>query len=199
MQTPRRILLVGVKKEKKSNPMGQSGFQLSVGLSKMDSREEIDSFARANYPAVFRMVRHLTGSYHEAEEVTQIAFIKATERWNTFRGEADRRTWVMQIAYREMIRFRRRLKVLLNLDAAAEKGNRDQYAVDGEWLLELLGTLPKAQKEAFVLHHIEDLSFAEIAIVTGVPEGTAKARAHYARESLKKKIQHLELEVEHVH
>ena len=51
-------------------------------------------------------------------------------------------------------------------------------------LVAALRRLPEAQRRAIVLHHLGDLSVAEVARVEGCPEGTVKARLSRGRAAL---------------
>ena len=51
-------------------------------------------------------------------------------------------------------------------------------------LVAALNELPAAQREAIVLHHLADLSVAEISRELEVPEGTVKARLARGRAAL---------------
>jgi RNA polymerase sigma factor (sigma-70 family) len=51
-------------------------------------------------------------------------------------------------------------------------------------LVDALRRLPVEQRRALVLHHILDLSVADIATETAVPVGTVKARLRRARQAL---------------
>jgi RNA polymerase sigma-70 factor (ECF subfamily) len=69
-------------------------------------------------------------------------------------------------------------------DPLAEMSNRDMI----ERLEVALGDLPPSYGEVFVLHHIEDVSYEEIASMTGDSVGSLKVRAHRARMLLKEAI-----------
>lgn len=43
-------------------------------------------------------------------------------------------------------------------------------------------------KAAFLLHELEELSVAEVAMVLGIPEGTVKSRLFQARERLRSRL-----------
>ncbi len=47
-----------------------------------------------------------------------------------------------------------------------------------------LATLPEEKREAFVLKHVEGMSYEEMAAVTGARIPTLKMRVHRAREAL---------------
>jgi len=48
-----------------------------------------------------------------------------------------------------------------------------------------IGALPAEQQQTVRLHYVEGLKLREIAILTGSPLGTIKARLHHARERLR--------------
>lgn len=51
-------------------------------------------------------------------------------------------------------------------------------------LVAALRRLPEEQRQAIVLHHLADLSVAEIAVQTDTPTGTVKARLARGRRAL---------------
>ena len=56
-------------------------------------------------------------------------------------------------------------------------------------LLAALADLPADQRAAFLLQAEGDLSVADIASATGVPQETAKTRLRYARAKLRQAIE----------
>ena len=58
-------------------------------------------------------------------------------------------------------------------------------------LREALDDLPAEQREVFVMHELEDMSFREISDITGVPVNTLISRKHYAIEKLREKLRYL--------
>src|SRR5690606_6429617 len=48
--------------------------------------------------------------------------------------------------------------------------------------------LPEEQREVFLLRHLGDVPFQEIATITGVGENTVKSRMRYALERLQKAL-----------
>jgi RNA polymerase sigma factor, sigma-70 family len=55
-------------------------------------------------------------------------------------------------------------------------------------LWQALEELPPAQKQVFIWHELEQLSFAEIAEITGEPTGKLILRKHYAVMHLRKRL-----------
>lgn len=56
---------------------------------------------------------------------------------------------------------------------------------DIEELQGALTTLPEEQREVVLLKQLGGLTYAEIAVIQGVPEGTVKSRLHLALKSLR--------------
>jgi RNA polymerase sigma factor (sigma-70 family) len=67
------------------------------------------------------------------------------------------------------------------VDPADSVNSREQAAQ----LLRLIGALPEAQREAFLLQQEADMSVEEIAQATGVSRETAKSRLRYALAKLR--------------
>ncbi len=55
-------------------------------------------------------------------------------------------------------------------------------------VFEAIGGLPSEEQGTVRLHYVEGLKLREIAILTGVPVGTLKARLHHARARLRKSL-----------
>ena len=64
--------------------------------------------------------------------------------------------------------------------------------VDSRDMLErfeiVLQELPPSYRETFVLHHVQDISYEDIATLTGDSVGSLKVRAHRARKLLRERL-----------
>jgi RNA polymerase sigma-70 factor (ECF subfamily) len=144
---------------------------------------------------VFRVTARLVGE-HEAEDVTQDAFLRAYHRLGRFRGEASFRTWLLRIAHNSAMdalgRRRRRadsddaddLEQAPDVEEArrpAERLERSERLRRLEGKLELLRS---EHRTVLVLRDVEGLSYEEIAEVTAMPVGSVKGRLHRARGEL---------------
>ena len=65
-----------------------------------------------------------------------------------------------------------------------------------EALVEALTALPKPQREVFMMHELEGISFKEMSEASGVPMGTLLTRKKYAVEALKKALTEIHTETE---
>lgn len=124
------------------------------------------------------------GNVDEAEDCVAEAFARALARWDRIARYDDPEAWVRRVALNVARSRWRRLRRQV-LGARAE-GSTGPVGEDHAALLAALKRLPIAQREAIVLHHLADLSVAEVAIHQGVPVGTVKARLSRGRRSLAK-------------
>jgi RNA polymerase sigma-70 factor, ECF subfamily len=149
---------------------------------------------------LYRFLRQLTRHVETAEDLTQQTFVKALGSLEKFEGRCSMRTWLHRIAFREYAGWRRRHRILapLNPSWAAKDQSFDDVA-DEQGLLIALDKLHPAQKEAFLLFEVQELSLEEIAEVTGDSVGTIKSRLHHARQKLKSLLAVAYQEVIHEH
>jgi RNA polymerase sigma-70 factor (ECF subfamily) len=140
---------------------------------------------------IYGLALTLTGSPADAEEVAQDTFVRAHRALRGYGAERVRelrlRAWLHRIALnvvRNRVRVRRVATVAL--DAASEladdrRGGPESVVVGRESASELralVSSLPVAYRDAVVLRHVQQLSYAEAAEVLGRPVGTVKANVH---------------------
>ena len=148
--------------------------------------EVAEQFVRTHYPAVFRILRHLTRSREDAEDLTQQSFLAARANIDRYRGAAGLKTWLHRIAFNEYSQWKRKRRhtAPLSHERPVEEPGFGSF-IEGETLLRALTTLSDKHREAIVLHEVEELSVAEVAQILKVPVGTVKARLFYARRHLR--------------
>ncbi len=138
------------------------------------------------YPDLFRFLRYLTESEEAAGDLTQQTMISAWKALGGFRAGASLRTWLHRIAFHEYTRWRKAKPASLSLEEAGEIAGGSGLPLPEMLSLELaLKRLPDEQREVFLLHHLQELSIADIAEVQGVAEGTIKSRLFVARGRLR--------------
>jgi RNA polymerase sigma-70 factor (ECF subfamily) len=147
-----------------------------------------EAIYRENVGRVYALCVRMTGDAHEAESMTQEAFVRAWERLGDFRGESAFSTWMHHVAVsvvltsrRATLRRLRRVRTtddLERLDAPAPAARIPEAGVDLERAIALL---PEGARIVFVLHAIEGYSHGEIAGMLGITENTSRAQLHRAR------------------
>lgn len=124
--------------------------------------------------------------------------IRTRERYEV---KAAFSTFVYQMAHNRLIDYYRKVsgKLPVSYDDDSEKSQNwliddRQLPIDTqidtsrkvERLMEAIGNLPEAQREAFLLKEEGGLSLEEIAEATGVNRETVKSRLRYAVNKLRK-------------
>jgi RNA polymerase sigma-70 factor (ECF subfamily) len=104
------------------------------------------------------------------------------------------RAWAYGIARRRVYQeYRRRKEPTQSLDeAGAEElpgATEPEPAVSADEVRRGLEAIPEAQREALWLHYFEEMSYEEIARVTGASLGTVRSRMHYGKRALKSALE----------
>jgi RNA polymerase sigma-70 factor (ECF subfamily) len=147
----------------------------------------------AHQDRLFTIALRTGGNRHDAEELVQDAFVRAYRalaEWPAARiREVRLRGWLTTIllnAGRNRARVKRVPTTELVFDPGAEPAadplaRRDER----ETWARLLAGLSPVQRTAVVLRHVDGMSYAEIAVAVGRPEGTVKAHVHRGLAALR--------------
>jgi len=142
-------------------------------------------------PGLLRYAARMLGSRDVAADAVAEGFVRAYRHLASCRDPARLRTWLYRIvANRCKSHLARRPTADVSLDEAPPVADpRDnEAAVERAEQLALveraLMTLSLEKREAFVLKHVEGMSYEEMAAATGERIPTLKMRVHRAREAL---------------
>ncbi len=153
-----------------------------------------DELVRQHADRVYRLAYRLSGSQHDAEDLTQETFIRVFRsvknyQPGTFEGWLHRITTNL---FLDMVRRRGRIRMeALPEDydrVPADEPNPEQIYHDsrlGPDLQAALDSLPPEFRAAVVLCDIEGLSYEEIGATLGVKLGTVRSRIHRGRQALR--------------
>jgi RNA polymerase sigma-70 factor, ECF subfamily len=138
-----------------------------------------------------RYAIRMLGSRADADDAVQNAFIRAFRGLPSCRDPRRFRSWLMQIVVNECrshgSRRTRRARWFVQDDAALE--NAEAAAAESSELRDelhrALAMLPAAQREAFLLRYAEEMSYDEMAAVTGAGISALKMRAKRACERMR--------------
>jgi RNA polymerase sigma-70 factor (ECF subfamily) len=159
-------------------------------------RDELDAVATA-YDRWHQRVRTLAGrllsDHAAAEDVVQEVFVELPRAMRRFRGEVPLETFLLAIAVkrarhhlRAVVRRRRLLgSVAPDLQPATDPEHQLYRRQLARRLAEALDRLPAAQREAFVLCQVEELTSIQASTLAGVPEPTIRTRVFHARRRLR--------------
>jgi RNA polymerase sigma-70 factor (ECF subfamily) len=145
------------------------------------SVSDIESIYRGRYTAFRQMIATIAGSADEAKDVVQDAFAEALRKRATFRGEGPLEGWIWRIALR-LAFARRRGAPGFPLAQIGESLIPDPDA-DPE-LADAVRRLAPRRRLVVFLRYFGDLSYAQIAEVFGISEGTVAATLAQAHSEL---------------
>lgn len=146
-----------------------------------------------------------TGERETALDFAQDIFLKAYSSLGSYRPTWKFSTWLFTIASNHMIDHWRKKKLpLVSLDQPVDSGDGSltpQVPDPGPSVvrkLELteirarieraLESVPGSLRELFVLRHVNEFSYEEIADIKGLPVGTVKNRVFQAKELLRRRM-----------
>jgi RNA polymerase sigma-70 factor (ECF subfamily) len=159
-----------------------------------------DDLVAAHKRRVYYLALDLTGSHHDAEDLSQDVFIKAFENLDSFRGDAKVFTWLYRIAVNTFLNRTRRKAwqaeqlqedlddtdgTATGLPPSDERAERRQMQAHIEASLQALS--PR-ERTAFVLKHYNDLKIREVAAIMDVATGTVKSMLYRATQKLQHEL-----------
>lgn len=169
-----------------------------IGLDDARARE-FEAFVALHRDRAISLAWRLVGPEGiEAEEVAQDAFVRAYRALGGFRGEAQMSTWFYRILVNEAWRHRRWRWIRQRLSAEMPEDVPDpRPGAAGDPALRhrigrALDLLPRGQREAFLLVHLEGFSATEAAAITGRATGTIKSHLHRALRALRANLEDLD-------
>ena len=141
-------------------------------------------------------IRRIVVGHEDAEDVLQDTCIRVLEGLERYRGDGNIGAWLYRIATNEALHcLRRQTRWTKSIDSLGNMLTERLLAetmMDGEVVEVLfqkaLLTLPTQQRIAFNLRYYDQLSYEEIAAVTGKSVGSLKTNYHYASEKIRKYI-----------
>lgn len=144
---------------------------------------------------VYNLCLRVLGDPDEAADASQDAFLSAIRKLHTFRGEAAFTTWLHRVTvnacYDSLRRKRRRPLLRVVRDEADERPDAGPPVPDHAERVELsidveraLREVPEEFRIALVLADVDDLPYARISEILGVPIGTVKSRVFRGRAAL---------------
>jgi RNA polymerase sigma-70 factor (ECF subfamily) len=135
------------------------------------------------------------GSAEQAEDLTQLVFIRVYRAASTYEPRAKFSTYLFHIARRLLIneyrrRSRKPLEAVDPADLEAETPGRDKLSLMEieEAFEKALETLPENQRTAILLLKQQELSYEEIAAAMDATETAVKSWIHRARQKLKTEL-----------
>lgn len=172
-------------------------------MAELDLNQLIDQYGKR----VYNLALRITGSRHDAEDVTQETFLQVFKNLDSFKGDSGIYTWIYKIALNHCLQLKNKLNkaYVESLDEKIEMFRDEIPEEVQEWysnpeksvyIHELLSEirsgclhflsfrLPENQRIVYVMRNVLDFSYKEISEITGLGENVIKARLNRARANL---------------
>lgn len=141
-------------------------------------------------------IRRIVVGHDDAEDVLQETCIKVLDNIDSFKGDGPLLTWLYRVATNEALQhLRRQTRLFQSIDSLGDaliSKLRAETVFDGNELetifQQALLTLPTQQRIAFNLRYYDELSYEEIARITGKSIPSLKTNYHYAAQRVKNYI-----------
>src|SRR5258708_1598249 len=174
----------------------------------MTDADPFEAFVRRYQNMVFATAVRLLGNATEAEDIAQIVFLRAYQRFAEIGASATAGGWLKtvtrNVCLNHLSRYRRRWRLFSELAPTVDSGedleSMPMLAVNASVVDDLerserharleraLRNLPDHQRVPVVLFHFEDQSYQDIADALGVSLGKVKTDIHRGREALRRSL-----------
>jgi RNA polymerase sigma-70 factor (ECF subfamily) len=148
---------------------------------------------------VAQIVCKMICNTEDRKDLAQEIYLKVYKNLKGFRFQSRLSTWIAQIAYNACFdQLRKKQLVHGELTNDDEKEGNRGYVEETTFLIEQkelvsilnkgIQQLPAVYQTLITLYHKEEMSYAEITEITGLPEGTVKSYLFRARKTLKETL-----------
>ena len=153
-------------------------------------RKNVESLFATHGDSLYRFALHSIGNPEDARDVVQEVFIRVQRSHHSFRGEAQMRTWLFQIAKNyitDCLRKKRRHDQMLysiDADSRISYENMDTF-LD---LKRGIAHLKLAYRQVISLRFIEDLSIEDTARILQWSQGKVRTTQYRALQKLRNEL-----------
>ena len=134
--------------------------------------------------SLFAFIYRYTNEKYMAEDITQDAFIKAYEKISHFKGQAQFKTWLFSIAYREFLQFKRKENTFQKLLKKIDQHTSQKYLSKLDTRIDINNALKKLsdnQSAVILLCDASGMSNNEASTILQMPLGSLKTYIKQAR------------------
>jgi RNA polymerase sigma-70 factor (ECF subfamily) len=157
-----------------------------------ERRQRFETLALPHMDAAYNLARWLSRSPVEADDIVQDAMLRAFRAFDGFRG-GDIKAWLLAIVRNCWLSAaagrRRRVHVgLEDQELPTAEASPEEVAIQTgtqRRMDQLIAQLAPEFREVLILREMDDLSYRDIAEITGTPIGTVMSRLARARTQLR--------------
>ena len=170
-----------------------------VSAAKKGDKEALQLLLGCNWAWLKGLVYSILRDADDIDDVLQDICVRLISKIDSLRQPERFRPWLAVLARRQALRYRQqknqRLRHLneeladLKCDEKATElfeiiEQKERY----KQVLDAIGSLPEKYRQVFVLEHIDDLTYRQIAEILDIPISTVQIRLVRARQMLYKQV-----------
>jgi len=172
---------------------------VATGEAKVRLDRDFEALYRAHLRDVYSYSYYRVGNHHDAEDLTEQAFLQAYRHFERARRESDgrpMRPWLIRIAHNLASNHHRdkSRRPESNIEAVEPPAHphTTERVVEGREELRLvmrkLDDLPEDRRDALIMRFALDMSNREIARALGRSDGATKVLIHRALKQLEEQM-----------
>ncbi len=173
-----------------------------MGEDATPKRQAFEREALVHLDTLYNVALRLTGNASDAEDLVQDTVTKAYRAWDKYEPGTNCRAWLVTILRNTFINQYRRdsrrpsavqydavedISVFEEVQDRDPEGSFFDLIVDEE-VTRAIQQLPEEFRLPVVLSDVENMSYAEIAEILGLPVGTVKSRLFRGRRRLQQRL-----------
>lgn len=157
--------------------------------------QSFNLLARRYQEKIYWHARRMLGNHDDAHEIVQQVLMVMFKKLATFNFSSAVYTWIYKITLTRSLNLLKKKKLkkyfIFSENETVENIGQENVIADFESrekfnkMEKLLMTLPVKQREVFVMRNYDDLSYEEIASITGKSTGALKANYFHAFRKMK--------------
>ena len=189
-----------VESESERLQPGEDSFeQRAIDAVKRGDASAYDYLVSKYMKRVVSIAWGIVRNAHDAEDLAQEAFVKAYQTIGRFKTGQPFGPWIYRIVTNlalDVVKHRKRFRheELQDVEPASRRDDADLPARAGELSSRIdaaIESLPEMQRVVARLYLVEEFGHAEIAVMTGLSEGTVRSHLSLARGKLKERLSDL--------
>ena len=140
---------------------------------------------------VLRAAFAMTGSYSEAEDITQEVFLTLHARPQKFETEEHMKAWLLRSAINRCKNYRKSARIIKNsvLDETLENTLNCEFTSRDNEIREMIARLPEKYSSVIFLYYFEEYTIKEIALLLEKNENTVSSLLQRGRKKLKTELE----------
>jgi RNA polymerase sigma-70 factor (ECF subfamily) len=183
-----------VYEQGRSAPAESLAFMKPVIAVTLSVQEHNDKFVQDNMRRIFLQIYRMVGNVHDAQDLTQEAFIKALQRQEQLKDLEKAAHWLSRIATNTALDFLRRHGRIsyCELEQAPERHSESPEEIllrseSRDYLQEGLNTLTDRERTALILRDMEDLPAEEVARRLDCSQATVRSHTKFRKFASRRK------------